>query len=148
MNITAMKYYGGSREKILRLGLADSLIELQTAILVGTFKERLIVRGYPSPGAEQHASSPRLGLVSLLSTRRERLIARILRLRNTIQNGSVDVGVVIVPSSRMRGLAAARVGVVSDLLKVFEQELPEASRVPILVMAVDCDVSRDHPDGC
>src|ERR1700722_2663584 len=111
MHITSMKSYGCAQNKLRRLGLFGAFLELQQTILdisvspsptfpvsLSTIKEVRYSNMFAS----------RLGVKSLISTRKELILPRIFRLRDMLQKGVIDVGVIIVPSERFASLLSTR----------------------------------------
>jgi hypothetical protein len=152
MHITSMNYYGASRDTICRLGLADALVELQQNILNSEVKDVASWLGSPRLRVFERESAisrigPRLVVKSLLTTRKELLIPCVLRVRTALQTGTVDVGIIIVPSDRFAQNISKRTQCVSDLLQVIEIEVPEASKVPIVVIAVDSEFVASRTPG-
>jgi hypothetical protein len=173
MHITTLQFYSGAREKLNRLGLADALIDLQLIILNthvetdetphaaaaravhGSLNTALAnSAGWSRQAGGQiwtkeirnhNTFAARVGVKSVIGTRKELLIPRILRIRNMLQKGIFDVGVIIVPNDRFSSNLSNRCTSLSDALQVIERDIPEATRVPILLAAVAPDgaASRD-----
>ena len=102
MKITSLNFFGSSRDKIVRMGLCGSLVDLQQFVLnwaVPVGADPAADSGLPSSIAN---CAPRLAVCSLFGTRKERVLSRVLRLRNAVSGGSVDAGVIVIASDGMK----------------------------------------------
>lgn len=167
-----MRFYNGAREKVCRLGLADLVFELLDVLLsveVRLKEERdangaavlrkmidgeLEARG----GWEKTAAGGvdwtkrlrynqtilvRLGVELQVSARSDMLIRDIVHLRNSIDEGRIDVGVVVVPDDRLQVFLPDRSPAFRDAAKYIEEEFKEALNYPLIVMAVEHDGPGD-----
>jgi hypothetical protein len=168
MKITAMKFYGGSREKACRLGMADLFFELQQIVFntqieveeIPQANSAAIVRESLDAEFAKHADwiktvsggvdwvkklrynstiLVRLGVEVQVSARSDLLIRDVVHLRNSLQEGVIDVGVIIVPSNQFSIYLTDRTPSISDALRLIEHEFPEATTFPILLMAIEYD---------
>ncbi|NLF32875.1 MAG: hypothetical protein GX591_18560 [Planctomycetes bacterium] len=168
-----MKFYGGSREKVCRLGLAHIFLELQE-ILIGT--EVRVLDAKQANGAghvrqlidEAFASRPewvparsgdidwvkrfrynqtivsRIGVEIQVSGRSDLLARDIVHIRNNLQDSHIDVGVIVVPSDEFEYRLTDRVANYSYAIRYVEQELREAQTYPIILVAVEHDGYSDE----
>lgn len=168
MKITAMKFYGGARDKVCRLGLADLFLELQqiifdTAIEIeetreangaAVIREALDSRFTDGKDWIKTASGgvdwikkirynstfmARIGVEIQVSARSDLLIRDIVHLRNSLQEGHIDVGAIVVPSDRFQVYLPDRTPSYRDAIRYIEQEFKEAMTFPIVVIAIEYD---------
>ncbi|WP_305733278.1 BglII/BstYI family type II restriction endonuclease [Trichlorobacter ammonificans] len=168
MKITAMKFYGGAREKVCRLGLADLFLELQQIIFETTIeieetrdangaafiREELDSRFSNGDDWVKTASGgvdwvkrirynstfmARIGVEIQVSARSDLLIRDIVHLRNSLQEGHIDVGAIVVPSDRFQLFLPDRTPSYRDAIRYIEQEFKEAMTFPIVVIAIEHD---------
>lgn len=168
MKITSLRYYGGSREKVCRLGLADLFLELQQIILDTHVEIEEVIHGNGAAvvrealDAQFLAASDwiktvsggvdwvkrirynqtfmaRLGVEVQVSARSDLLIRDIVHLRNSLQESEIDVGVIVVPSDRFQTFLPDRTPSLRDAVRYIEDEFKEATTFPIVVMAVEHD---------
>ena len=64
-------------------------------------------------------------------------------LRNSIQEGNIDVGVIVVPSDLLQKYLPDRTPCFSDAVKYIEQEFKEAMTYPIVLIAIEHDGSGE-----
>jgi hypothetical protein len=81
----------------------------------------------------------RLGVELQVSARSDLLIRDIVHLRNSIDEGQIDVGVVVVPDDRLQVFLPDRSPAFKDAVKYIEEEFKEAMNYPLIVMAVEHD---------
>lgn len=147
MHLTTLKFYGNSRDRIVRLGLSNAVLELQEIILnhAVAVDETASLSLSVDASFRNSEARPRVVVLSTLITRKELLIAHVLRMRRTLQSGNADVGVVVVQSDEMLEIFPGRAPTLTDLIQVIECDLPEANRMPITVIAVagDADEPRN-----
>jgi hypothetical protein len=172
MKITALRYYGGSREKVCRLGLADLFLKVQEIVLDTPIRlmERKDANGaavirksldaafeeskgwkQAKTGAVDWITSFRhqdvvetsLGVEIQVSARSDLLIRDVVHLRNSLQEAKIDVGVIVVPSDLLQRFLPDRTPCFSDARRYIEQEFKEAMTYPIIVMAVEHDGPGD-----
>src|ERR1035437_7634821 len=124
MKITTIRYYGGAREKVCRLGLADLFLELQQ-ILFETRIELAEEQDANSAAVVREAIDAsfqsgtewvkiaaggvdwtkrirynqtylaRLGVEIQVSARSDLLIRDVVHLRNSLQESTIDVGCIV-----------------------------------------------------
>ena len=168
MKIASMRFYGGAREKVCRLGLADLFLEIQAVIFdaVILLEERQEANGAAVVREAldaQFAGRPdwiktqsggvdwvkkirynatflaRLGVEIQVSSRSDLLIRDIVHLRNELQEGHIDVGVIVVPSDRMQTFLTDRTPSFRDAVRYIETEFPEATKYPVVLISVEHD---------
>jgi hypothetical protein len=168
MKITQIIYYDGAKEKVTRLGLAGLFLEvlgilLSTEVLLleekdangGAVLRKLIDESFETFGDWEKTVSggvdwkkkvrynrsfiAQLGVEVQVSARSDLLIRDIVHLRNSIQNGEIEVGVIVVPSNRLQAYLPDRTPSLKDARKYIEEEFKEAMTFPIIVMAVEHD---------
>ena len=67
------------------------------------------------------------------------MIRDIVHLRNSLQSGEIDVGVIVVPNERLQTFLPDRTPSYRDAIRYIEEEFKEAMTFPILVIAVEHD---------
>ena len=168
MKIAAIRYYGGARQKICRLGLADLFLELHELILrtpilleervqangAGGIREALdnsFGKGQDWVGIKaggidwikrvrfNQTFLARLGVEIQVSARSDLLIRDVVHLRNSLQQAEIDVGVIVVPDDRMQKFLTDRTPSFSDAIRYIEVEFKEATTFPIVVIAIEHD---------
>ena len=173
MKIDKIRFYGGSREKICRLGLAHLFLEL-LEILVST--DVRVLRKKQANGAgrvreliderfntfEDWVQSKsgdvdwmkrirynqtivsRLGVEIQVSGRSDLLARDIVHIRNNLQDSHIDAGVIVVPSDEFEYWLTDRVANFSYAVRYVEEELREAKDYPIVLLAVEHDGFSDE----
>jgi hypothetical protein len=168
MKITKITYYGGGREKICRLGLADLFLELQEIILRtpivlqeskeangaagirealdASFQKSQDWIGIKAGGIDwikrvryNQTFLARLGVEIQVSARSDLLIRDVVHLRNSLQKAEIDVGVIVVPDDRMQKFLPDRTPAFSDAIRYIEVEFKEATTFPIVVIGIEHD---------
>lgn len=169
-----MKFYGGSREKVCRLGLAHIFLELQE-ILISTevliFQEKQANgAGYVRELIDQQFSKydewiqtksgnidwvkrfrynqtiiSRLGVEIQVSGRSDLLARDIVHIRNNLQDSNIDVGVIVVPADEFEFFLTDRVANFSYAVRYVEEELREAQSYPIILIGIDHDGFSNEP---
>ena len=168
MKITDIRFYGGSRERITKLGLADLFIELQE-ILLDT-KIYVLEEKDANGGAEvrklidisiesredwvkkttgdidwskrvryNRTFIATIGVEIQVSARSDLLIRDIVHIRNNLQDGLIEVGIIVVPNNVFQVYLPDRTPSLKDALKYIEEEFTEAQNYPIVVMAIEHD---------
>src|SRR5437016_3318522 len=127
MKITAIKYYGGARGKIARVGLAHLFLELQHIILDTRI---LLVEEKDNNGA---------GVELQVSARSDLVVRDLVHLRNSLAESEIDAGVIIVPSDRMGRFLPDRTPTLRETIKYIEQEFKEAMATPLVIIAIEHD---------
>lgn len=170
MKISQTKFYAGSRDKLCRLGLAQPFIELQQMIFdtkiqllrkrqaastdqISELGERL------TPGSWRRNDSSRnswigqfryneeflarLGVEIQVSSRSDLLIRDIVHLRNSLQEGIIDIGVIVVPTDEMQIFLPDRTPSYRDAIRYIEKEFKEATTFPIIIIGIEHDGLSD-----
>lgn len=174
MKISQMKFYGGSRDKVCRLGLAHIFLELQEILIstevrildqkqangAGLVREMIDARFREYPEWIQSKQGDidwvkrirynqtvvsRMGVEIQVSGRSDLLARDIVHIRNNLQDSHIDVGVIVVPSDEFEDRLTDRVANYSYAVKYVEQELREAQSYPIVLIAVEHDAFSDKP---
>ncbi len=163
-----MRFYGGAREKVCRLGLADLFLELQEII----FDTRIEIAEEPKANGAAVVREAldkrfetgtdwikttaggvdwvkrirynatfmaRLGVEIQVSARSDLLIRDVVHLRNSLQESHIDVGVIVVPDDRFQTFLPDRTPSFRDAVRYIEQEFKEAMTFPIVVIAIEHD---------
>ena len=167
-------FYDCARDKVCRLGMAHPFVELQEMLLEtkiyflpkGTaanashvrklLDERLIAnrnwKKNASVGVDwvrairyDENFLARLGVEIHVSSRGGLLIRDIVRLRNNLQEGTIDVGVIVVPDDEMQMCLPDRTPSYRDAVRYIEKEFKEATTFPIIVLAIGHDGISDKP---
>lgn len=168
MKITKIRYYDGSKDKICRLGLAYLFLELQqiildTTILILEEKQangaavirEALDKGFENVGEWQKQTTggvdwikrirynnsvlARLGVEVQVSARSDLLIRDIVHLRNSLQLGEIDVGVIVVPDDRLQFCLPDRSPSLRDAIRYIEEEFKEAMTFPVVIIAIEHD---------
>ena len=174
MKISQTKFYGCARDKVCRLGVAHPFVELQEMILEteiyflpeGTdanaahIRRRLDERLIANRNWKKNAAVgvdwvrrirynenflARLGVEIQVSSRSDLLIRDIVHLRNSLQEGVIDVGVIVVPDDEMQVFLPDRPPSYRDAVRYIEKEFKEATTFPIIVLAIGHDGISDKP---
>jgi len=168
VKITKIRYYNGAREKICRLGLAGLFLEVQDILLSldvrlkeekdanggaelrkmidAKFRERGDWRKIAAGGVDwkkrlryNQTILVRLGVELQVSARSDLLVRDIIHLRNSIDAGEIDVGLVVVPDDRLQRFLPDRSPAYRDAVKYIEEEFKEAMNYPLVVIAIEHD---------
>ncbi len=168
MKITKMRFYDGARERVCRLGLADLLLELQDILFSVNIRlkeereangaavlRKLIDAEFETRGGWEKAGAGgidwikklrynqtflvRLGVELQVSARSDMLIRDVVHLRNSIDEGLIDVGVAVVPDDRLQVFLPDRTPAFRDAVRYIEEEFKEAMNYPFVIMAVEHD---------
>lgn len=168
MKITAIKFYDGSQDKVSRLGLSGLFFELQrslleTEILLDEVKDgngaaevrKAIDAQLESVGGWLKTATggvdwikkvryntsiiARIGVEIQVSARSDLIVRDIVHIRNSLQEGNIDVAVIVVPSDRMESFLPDRSPAFRDAVRYIETEFQEAMNFPIIVIAVEHD---------
>jgi hypothetical protein len=174
MKISKLRFYDGAREKVCRLGLSHLFLELQEIIFATEIRllpekdangaahvrERLDDQFAALEHWEKTASGgvdwikrirynesvlARLGVEIQVSSRSDLLIRDIVHLRNSLQEGIIDVGVIVVPDDATQVFLPDRTPSYRDAVRYIEKEFKEATNFPIIVMAIEHDGISDKP---
>lgn len=163
-----MKFYGGSRERITKLGLANLFIELQEILLStkvylleekdsngGAEVRKLIDQSFDGKGnwikkttgdidwskkiRYNRTFMATIGVEIQVSARSDLLIRDIVHIRNNLQDGVIEVGVIVVPNDTLHKYLPDRTPSLKDAIKYIEVEFKEAQNFPIVIMAIEHD---------
>ncbi len=174
MKISRIRFYDGSREKVCRLGLAHLFLELQEIVFATEIRllpkrdangaayvrERLDDQFAAVGSWEKTAAGgvdwikrirynetvlARLGVEIQVSSRSDLLIRDIVHLRNSLQEGVIDVGVIVVPDDEMQVFLPDRTPSYRDAVRYIEKEFKEATTFPIIIIAIEHDGISDKP---
>lgn len=173
MKISQIKFYGGSREKVCRLGLAHIFLELQEILLSteihvldkkqanGAARVRELIDAqfreredwvqakvgdvdWTKKIRYNESVLSRLGVEVQVSGRSDLLARDIVHIRNNLQDSRMDVGVIVVPSDEFEYRLTDRVANFTYAIRYIEQELREAQTYPIVLMAIEHDGYSDE----
>lgn len=168
MKITTTRFYGGARDKVCRLALADLFLEVQQIIFdtrvelleepqknsAGVIRERLDAQFVSSGGWTKTVTGDidwvkrlkynqtlvvKMGVEVQVSARSDLLVRDLVHIRNALQEGIIDIGVIIVPSDRTQTFLTDRTPSLRDAIRYVEQEFPEAQKTPMVLIAVEHD---------
>lgn len=81
----------------------------------------------------------RIGVEIQVSARSDLMVRDIVHFRNSLQEGTIDVGVLVVPSDRLESFLPDRAPSLRDAIRYIEVEFKEATTFPIIVIAVEHD---------
>jgi hypothetical protein len=81
----------------------------------------------------------RLGVEVQVSARSDLLIRDIVHLRNSLQAGKIDVGVIVVPNEHLQFFLPDRTPSDRDAIRYIEEEFKEAMTFPIVLIAIEHD---------
>ncbi len=168
MKITKIRYYDGALDKVSRLGLSGLFLELQLALLdtellveeskdgnSGAVVREKIDAALDSLGGWTKKASggidwikkiryndsivARLGVEVQVSARSDLMVRDVVHFRNSLQEGEIDVGVLVVPSDRLESFLPDRAPRLTDAVRIIESEYKEAMTFPIIVVAIEHD---------
>ncbi len=174
MKIARIKYYGGAREKVCRLGLSHLFLELQEILMsteVRVFPEKqkngagaireLIDASFKAFSEWDQSKSgdidwikrmrynqtivSRMGVEIQVSGRSDLLARDIVHIRNGLQDSYIDIGVIVVPSDDFEYYLTDRVANFSYAVRYVEKELREAQTYPIIIIAIEHDGTSSTP---
>lgn len=168
MKITNIKFYDGAREKVTRLGLSDLFFEiieylLSTKVFLLEEKEAngaAFIRKMIDEKFEKNEDWKKqvaggidwkkrlrynrtlmvtIGVEIQVSARSDLLVRDIVHLRNSLQKGEIEVGLIIVPDDRLQVFLPDRTPSFKDAVKYIEKEFSEAMTYPIIIVSVEHD---------
>jgi hypothetical protein len=168
MKITGVRYYDGARQRLGRLGMAGLYLELQEIILNteivlleekdangaahlrkaldDEFDKREDWTKIASGGMDwqkrlryNQTFLVRLGVELQVSARSDLLVRDIVHLRNSIDDGEIEVGVIVVPSDRLQVFLPDRTPCFRDAIRYIEDEFREAMNYPLVILAIEHD---------
>lgn len=160
MKIANLTFYDGAKAKISRLGIAPLFLELleiltQTSLRVeekrdangGKPVRQLIDASFEKSGGWQKTQvggvdwiktnilsdvyATTLGVEVQVSARSDLLVRDVVHLRRSIENGDVDVGVIVVPSDLLQIYLPDRTPCYKDVTRYIESEFREAVHYPL-----------------
>jgi len=172
MKLTDLVFYNGSRERISKLGLAELFLELQEIILSTKIylKEQKDANGaaevrkaldssFENKADWQKISTggidwkkqrrvnrtflAQLGVEIQVSARSDLLIRDVVHLRNSIQEGEIEAGIIVVPNERFQNFLPDRTPSIRDARRYIEEELKEAMNFPIILFGIEHDGPGD-----
>jgi hypothetical protein len=168
MKITKTKFYDGALEKVTRLGLSRLYFELQEILFstdirlleekdangAGIVRKMIDAKfeetggwvGTKSGGTDwvkkiryNQTILSRIGVEIQVSARSDMIIRDIVHLRNSIDKGEIDVGVMVVPDDRLQVFLPDRTPSFRDAVRYIEEEFKEAMNFPIILIAIEHD---------
>jgi len=168
MKISKIRFYGGAREKVCRLGLAHIFLKLQEILLstevhilnkkqangAGRVRELIDARFGEYQDWVQSKSGDidwikrlrfnqtivsRLGVEIQVPGRSDLLARDIIHIRNNLQDSHIDAGVIVILSDEFEYFLTDRVANYSYAVRYVEEELKEARSYPIILIAVEHD---------
>jgi hypothetical protein len=168
MKITKVKFYNGAREKICRLGMANLYLELQDILLdtkirlleekdangAAEVRKSVDAAFQAGDGWKRIAAGGidwikrlrynqtivvRMGVELQVSARSDLLVRDIIHLRNSIDRGEIDVGIVVVPDEKLQFFLPDRTPSYRDAIRYIEDEFREAMNYPLVVLAIEHD---------
>jgi hypothetical protein len=168
LKIKNFKSYNGARDKINRLGLRPLVSEVirsirETRIFIleqkganGTvpvrtaFDNTLLGKGGWAQNVVgdidwikdiryNNTIIARLGVEFQISARSDLVIRDLIHLRNNLQSGNIDVGIIIVPTDRLSGFFGSRYPTVTETIRYIEDEFREAQYFPLLLIGIEHD---------
>jgi hypothetical protein len=172
MKITDIDYYDGSRERITKLGLSDLFLELQE-ILINTkiflleekdanggaevrkmldesFESRTDWEKTTTGGIDwkkrikyNRTFIAQIGVEVQVSARSDLLIRDLVHIRNSLQAGEIEVGVIVVSNEKLQSYLPDRTPSIKDARKYIEEEFTEAKNFPIVIIGVEHDGPGD-----
>ena len=173
MKISEIRFYGGSRAKVCRLGLAHLFLELLEILI--TTEIRVLEKKQANGAARvreeidrrfrdyqdwiQSTSGDmdwikrirynetiisRMGVEIQVSGRSDLLARDIVHIRNNLQDSHIDVGAIVVPSDDFEYWLTDRVANFSYAVRYVEEELREAKDYPIVLLAIEHDGFSDQ----
>lgn len=86
----------------------------------------------------------RIGVEIQVSGRSDLLARDIVHIRNNLQDGYIDAGVIVVPSDEFEFFLTDRVANFSYAVRYVEEELREAQLYPIILLAIEHDGFADE----
>jgi hypothetical protein len=84
----------------------------------------------------------KMGVEVQVSARSDLLVRDLVHLRNSLQEGIIDIGVIIVPSDKTQTFLTDRTPSLKDAIRYVEQEFQEATKYPLVIIAVEHDGPR------
>jgi hypothetical protein len=174
MKITDVRFYGGARQRVCKLGMTDLYFEVQEIVLsteVKVLEERnanggatlrkMIDAGFETrEGWVQKKSGGTdwqkrlkynqsivvtIGVEVQVSARSDLIIRDVVHLRNSLQAGEIEVGLIVLPSNQLQVYLPDRTPCLKDALRIIETEFKEATTYPVVVMAIEHDGPSDTP---
>lgn len=168
MKITKIQFYDGAKDKVSRLGISHLFLELLEIILHTTITlleekqangaaviREALDEGFVKKGDWQKTTSggvdwikrarynntiiARIGVEVQVSARSDLLIRDVVHLRNDLQTGEIDVGVIVVPDDKLQYFLPDRTPSYRDAIRYIEDEFKEAMTFPIVVIAIEHD---------
>ena len=168
MKITNIRFYDGAREKVTKLGLSELFLEvidflLNTKVFLleekdangaavirkmldENFKKGKDWKKQASGGIDwkkklryNQTLLVTIGVEVQVSARSDLLVRDIVHLRNSLQGGEIDVGLIVVPDDRLQVFLPDRTPSFRDAIRHIEEEFKEAMTYPIIVISIEHD---------
>ncbi len=168
MKITRIKYYDGAKDKICRLGASHLFLELLEILFdtqihlpeekhansAAVIRESLDDSFQKKEGWKKTTAGgidwvkrivynqsviSRIGVEVQVSARSDLLFRDIVHLRNNLQVGEIDVGVIVVPDVTLHFFLPDCTPSYRDAIRYIEEEFKEAMTFPIVVIAMEHD---------
>jgi len=67
------------------------------------------------------------------------LVRDLVHIRNALQEGVIDICLIIVPSDKLSVFLTDRTPSLRDAIRYVEEEFPEAQKTPMILIAVEHD---------
>lgn len=80
-----------------------------------------------------------IGVEVQVSARSDLLIRDLVHIRNSLQAGEIEVGIIVVPSEKFQIYLPDRTPSLKDARKYIEEEFVEAKSFPIVVLTIEHD---------
>jgi hypothetical protein len=165
MRIVEVKHYNGAQNKIRRLGIKtfDEVLQLLTGIDLrlqetadsnsgAAVREMIDAEFARSVGwtntqtgdidwrkcFETHGTQVCMGVEIQVSARSDLVVIDVMHLRDAIEGGSIDLGVLVVPSDRLAGFLTDRAPSYRETIRVIE-ERTRSEHLPLVVVAIEHD---------
>ena len=168
MKIVQIKYYDGAHDKVFRLGLSNIFLELLESLIEVkiNLKEEKNANGAATIRKSIDASLEkrkgwvktttgdvdwkkesdiecvvfvRIGIEIQVSARSDLIIRDLVHLRKNIQDGEIEVGVIVIPSDKMQRFLPDRTPSYSDAIRYIEDEFQEARNSPLVIVVIEHD---------
>ncbi len=165
MKIAFIKYYNGAEERIERLGIEmfHEVVNLLKNIKLSVLEEKdtnsgAAVRELIDKSFAKHSGWSKtqtggidwrkcrivdgtevcIGVEVQVSARSDLVVIDIMHLRDAIENGSIDVGVIIVPSDQLSYFLTDRAPSFKETTSAIENRMRSAN-LPLAVIAIEHD---------
>jgi len=172
MKIVNIRYYNGAKEKVCRLGLSELFLEILDILmsvkvllkeekdangaayirqlLDAEFTSRQDWKKITAGGIDwtkrrryNHTIEVKIGVELQVSARSDLLVRDIVHLRNSIDDGDIDVGIIVVPNEYLQYFLPDRTPSFKDAVRYIEKEFKEAMNYALIVIAIEHDGSGE-----